>query len=126
MPRKTPPCEVYPEWTQARFWGFVRSGLRSASSRWPPKYQALANAKRKYEGPNKRQKWEYQCASCGGWFPTKEVSVDHIEPVGTLKDYEDLPEFVQRLFCGIEGLQILCSSCHSKKTKEERTKHASK
>ena len=50
----------------------------------------------------------------------KQISVDHIEPVGTLRDYDDLPNFVRRLFVDEEGLQILCKDCHDKKTQAER------
>lgn len=73
-----------------------------------------------YVGPNPRQKFEYQCAICGGWFPDKEVTVDHIEPVGTLKSFADLPEFVEKLFCPVEGLQVLCDVDHQAKTNKER------
>lgn len=87
----------------------------------------MAAAKRNYQGDNKRQKFEYQCAQCGNWFPQKEVQVDHIIPTGTLKSYEDLPGFVERLFVGVEGLQVLCTNtCHAAKTAQEREdrKHA--
>jgi 5-methylcytosine-specific restriction endonuclease McrA len=50
----------------------------------------------------------------------KNINVDHICPAGSLKSAQDLPGFVERLFCEIDNLQILCSSCHDKKTKEER------
>jgi len=118
--KKTDPFPPYPEWTEAKFFSFIRSALRSASNRWPPKYQAVAAAKRPYTGENKRQKFEYQCAQCNGYFPQKEVSVDHVEPVGTLRSFDDLPVFVSKLFCGPEGLQVLCTSCHHIKTQEER------
>lgn len=90
------------------------------STRWGPKYETMNDARRPNESSNKRMKWEYQCALCDRWFPQKEVSVDHIVPVGTLKCYEDLPEFVEGLFCGKEGLQVLCKGCHSIKTQDER------
>jgi hypothetical protein len=45
--------------------------------------------------------------------------VDHIEPVGTLRTFEDLPEFCRRLFVGIDKLQVLCKTCHNKKTLAE-------
>lgn len=94
--------------------------------RWPPVYEVLNAAKRPYEGPNKRQKFEYQCNECKLWWIRKEVQVDHIIPTGSLKSYEDLPGFVERLFVGPEGLQILCSTCHQIKTNQEREdrKHA--
>lgn len=87
------------------------------SVRWPPRKQAELLVRRKYVGPNKRQKWEYQCAKCGQWYPRKEVEVDHIEPCGSLKNYQDLATFVRRLFCETDGFQVLCKkSCHRKKT----------
>ena len=97
-------------WTEARYWQFVRSGLRQLSRRWPPRAAALKASRRKYVGPNKRQKWEHQCAECGGWFMAKHVQVDHIEPCGNLRD--DVAGFVARLFCEADGLRVLCHSCH--------------
>lgn len=116
---RTPPHEAYPEWSEAKFWSFIRSGLRAKWSRWPPKYQVLSDAKRNSKSDNKRLKYEFQCNECREWFPNKEVSVDHIVPVGTLRSYEDLPAFVQRLFVGVDKLQVLCSTCHNKKTRTE-------
>lgn len=116
---KTPPFEQWPEWSEAKFFQFLRSGLRAKWSRWPPKYAVLAAAKREYKGDNKRQKFEYKCAKCRKYHPQKEVSVDHIEPVGTLRTFEDLPEFCRRLFVGIDKLQVLCKTCHNKKTLAE-------
>lgn len=117
---KTPPFENYPEWSTARFFGFLRSALRSASSRYPPKYEALNKATRPYVGPDKRRKKERQCAECKGWFPTTQTQADHIVPAGKLSSWEDVVPFIQRLFCGVEGFQCLCSSCHLQKSLEER------
>lgn len=117
MGRKTPPFPQYEKWTTARFWSFIRSTLRRAWTRWPPKYEAMNSAKRKYDGDS-RQKWEYQCAECNKWFKQKEVEVDHIEPAGQLKDYSDLPGFVERLFVGPQSLRVLCKGCHRRITHE--------
>jgi hypothetical protein len=58
---------------------------------------------------------------CKKWFKDKEVEVDHIVACGSLKEYSDLPGFIQRLFCEPEDLQILCKDvCHKKKTDSER------
>lgn len=114
MGKKTPPFIHYPEWTTSRFWSFVRSALRRSWSRWPPKYQVLNKAKRTVEG--QRHKYEYKCSECEQWFKAKEVEVDHIVPVGSLKDYPDLPAFVERLFVNEEGLRCICKPCHRKKT----------
>lgn len=117
---RTPPFPGYPEWSQAKFFGFLRSALRSAYNRWPPKFKVLADARRAYEGDDKRIKWEFQCKKCKGWFKAKEVSVDHTVPAGSLNSFEDLPGFCERLFCSEDGLQVLCVTCHAEKTAEER------
>lgn len=107
-------------YTEARFWGFIRSALRQKSTRWPPIYDVLEEARRPSKSKNKRLKWEYQCAKCKKWWPQKEVSVDHIIPTGSLKSFDDIPGFVERLFCEKDGLQVLCDGCHNVKTAAER------
>ena len=106
--------------TESAFWSFIRSALRQKSRWWKPITQCKHKARRAYKGPNKRQKFEYQCKQCQQWFAEKNVNVDHITPAGTLRTAADLPEFVERLFCEIDGLQVLCSTCHDKKTKQEK------
>ena len=117
---RTPPYAPFPSWTTSKFFGFLRSGLRSTYNKWPPKWEVLKEAKRPYKGDDKRTKWEYKCAKCKEYYKSKEVSVDHIEPAGSLNSFDDLPGFVERLFCGVEGLQLLCTGCHQLKTSEER------
>lgn len=136
MSNKTPPFPNYKEWTTARFFTFIRSGLRERFNRWPPKYKTLTNAQRKApvldkDGNHLKYKTgkrqgeerfvnEYQCNHCKEWFKQKEVQVDHIIPVGTLKSFEDLGPFAERLFVSEEGLQVLCTSCHHLKTQMEK------
>lgn len=117
--KRTPDCEVYPKWSEARFWSFIRSALRKAYSRWPPKFDALKDARRDFAGKG-RQKYEFLCAECNNWFPQKSVQVDHKIPAGSLREWEDLVPFTKRLFCSKDDLQILCSDCHKIKTAEER------
>ena len=108
--------------TEAAFWSWLRSALRQKSRWWKPVAEAKLRARKPYKGKNKRQKWEYQCAHCKNHFKADEVSVDHIVPAGTLRTYADLPGFVERLFCEVDGLQVLCNPCHNEKTKKEKTK----
>lgn len=98
------------------FFTWLRSQLRKISRRHPPIYEALAKAKVKYVGNNPRQKYAYICAKCGGSFSAKEVSVDHIVDCGTLKSWDDVQEFMQRLFCSADELQVLCHPDHDIKT----------
>lgn len=120
MAKKTPPFKEHQAWTEARFWGFVRSALRKSWTRWPPRFEVLKQASRPYKGPDKRRKLEYQCEVCKKWFMNKEVQVDHIEPCGTLRTYEDLPAFVKRLFVGVGKLRVLCKSCHTTVTNKQK------
>jgi 5-methylcytosine-specific restriction endonuclease McrA len=108
--------------TESAFWSFIRSSLRQKSRWWKPITQAKDAAKRKYKGPNKRQKWEYLCNVCNNYFPNTEINVDHIIPAGTLRSAQDLPGFVERLFCEVDNLQVLCNVCHNKKTQDEKSK----
>lgn len=99
-------------WTEARYFGFIRSALRSAFQKWGPKHEAKKQAKVQYN--------TYVCAHCDGWFGSSQVEVDHIVPAGSLKCYDDLPGFVERMFCEADGFQVLCKECHQTKTNEER------
>ena len=106
--------------TESAFWSFIRSGLRQKSRWWKPITECKAKAKRPYKGPLKRQKFEYQCNQCKDWFPEKKINVDHICPAGSLNSAQDLPDFIERLFCEVDNLQVLCETCHNAKTKSER------
>lgn len=109
-------------WTTARYFGFIRSALRRAWTKYPVRYQVMEKARQPYKGDDKRTKWVYKCNECGELFKSTEVQVDHINPAGTLKTYADLPAFVSTLFCEADNLQVLCKQCHDVKTKEERKK----
>jgi hypothetical protein len=135
MPKKrkgkarTPPYEKYPQWSTAKYYSFLRSKLRQAWQRWPPKYEAINKNRRpaEYEwksetGRKLNVKWEVKCDGCGEWYPQSWVDVDHKVPAGSLKHHDDLPQFVEHLLCSVEDLQCLCKECHAEKTKEERSK----
>ena len=99
-------------WTESRYWGFLRGLLRRGFQRFPNKYKALARSK--------KGRGEYECASCRGKYKSKEVSVDHIIPCGSLKQWEDLAPFIKTLFCTTDNLQVLCKECHDYKSLRDR------
>jgi 5-methylcytosine-specific restriction endonuclease McrA len=136
MGTKTPPFEPYPSWTQAKFFGFLRSGMREKFNRWPPKYEVIKSAAQtmlakdehgnrvvfktgKKAGEFKTIKM-YACSECKQLFRQKEVQVDHIVPAGTLKSFDDLGLFAEKLFIGEHGLQVMCKACHEVKTRKEK------
>jgi len=52
-----------------------------------------------------------------------KISVDHIEPVIPVEGFKntvwDWNEYYDRMFCPVEGFQVLCKDCHHTKTQEE-------
>lgn len=107
--------------TQSEHMGCIRSALRSASRYWKPAMKCLENASRPYVGADKRKKKEYQCANCKQWCIRSKVEVNHIFECGTLRDYEDVPEFLTRLFCeDVNGYEVLCKECHKVETNRQR------
>ena len=106
--------------SEAAFWSFIRSALRQKSRWWKPISVCKLNARRDYKGPSKRQKYEYQCKKCKVWTTEKNINVDHIIGAGALNCAQDLPGFVERLFCEQENLQVLCVTCHDAKTLKEK------
>lgn len=106
------------QWTEARFEGFIRSALRQASTRWPPRYQVLGDAFTRVKTNKKsgRKAKHFRCATCKGEFPQKEVSVDHTKPIGSTKSWD---KYIEALFCEKDNLQVLCKPCHKDKTNKE-------
>jgi len=97
--------------------------MRAGYRKWPPRYEALAKAKagRKTNKATGRMAEHYKCNGCNKEFPGKDVQVDHVLPVVCPKEgFVDWNVYIDRLFCGVENLQVLCSACHDKKTAKER------
>lgn len=128
---RTPPYPAYREWTTSRFWSFIRGALRAKFRSWPPKYVAKASAMQavqegvyktgRHAGEAKYVNY-FKCSVCSENFRDKDIEVDHKIPAGSLKCKEDLPGFVERMFCPAEHLQVICKPCHKMKTAEERNK----
>lgn len=120
MGNRVPKTRNHGTMTEAAFWGWLRSALRKRSMVWKPVKEAKERARRVYVGDNTRQKWEYQCAHCKLWHPEKHINVDHIIEAGSLTNGDDLKSFVERLFCEVDGFQILCETCHHEKTQNNK------
>ncbi len=110
--------------------------MREKFNRWPPKYDVLKQAAQvvplmgedgqqvRYKTGKKAGELKtvkvYRCSECGEDFRQKDVQVDHIIPAGSLKSYEELGIFAEKLFVGTDGLAVMCRSCHTIKTNKER------
>ena len=118
-------------WTEARWRSFIISTLRQATKRWGPKGQALKNARVK--------RGEYTCAACSKsmgattWREYKsgkqkgkpkkvnDAVVDHIEPVvDPHVGFTTWDDYIERMFCEVDNLQVICHDCHEVKCAEER------
>lgn len=104
----------------ARYRTFVRSALRKAWMKWPPKFEALRRAQRPSQSDNKKLKWEYQCCSCKEWHRGDFVSVDHITPWGDPWSMNFI-DACRALLVSVEELQVLCVPCHLVKTEAEKS-----
>ena len=71
----------------------------------------------------------FRCNECGLWYRPFDLEVDHIDEVGEFKikvlknkghDYGevrvDWGDYIERMFCDLCNLQLLCVSCHQSKT----------
>jgi len=70
-------------WTPGRVRSFITAVLRSGSRRWPPRYETLNEAKteKKVNVDSGRVAQHFRCASCGLDYPSKQVQIDHRDPV---------------------------------------------
>lgn len=110
------------EWSKARFISFVKSALRSASMRWPPKHKVKKDAR--------LRRGIYLCNGCKQEVEASKkigdkrydnIFIDHINPVvHPSHGFTTWDTFINRLFVDSDGLQLLCKNCHDKKTEEER------
>ena len=109
------------QWTEARYNSFIKGGLRSASQRWPPKYQTLnaACVGQQINQASGRLAKHYKCAACSNVFPAKHVEVNHIDPVIPTTGFDSWDNVIDRLFCEQEGLEVVCKTCHKLISKGE-------
>ena len=100
---------------------FLISILRRATYRWPPRSDALKDAR--------KERNLYICAMCESGFKNSEVVLDHIFPVVDPKTgFTTWDDYINRMFPEKDGFQVLCLSCHDIKTQleDEMRKHFNK
>lgn len=87
--------------------------IRKMSYRYPLRSKAFAAAR--------IDRGVYRCANCNMKFGSKDIQVDHVIPVvDPAKGFTDWNDYIERMFCDVDGLQILCrDACHRDKTQAE-------
>jgi len=110
-------------WTEGQFNSFIKSMLRRGSIRWQPKYACKKSARHHEKLPNEKGRLVFHslCASCNNIYPETTCSVDHTSPVvDPYTGFTTWDSVIERLFCEVEGLQVLCEDCHKVKTDREK------
>jgi hypothetical protein len=93
---------------------FVVASLRRASLKWPPRNEAMRLARVK--------RGLYKCKMCSGLYRSKEIDIDHIIPVVSLRNgFTNWDDYIINMLPDVDGFQILCKTCHLVKTNLEDT-----
>lgn len=110
------------QWTEAKFNSFIRNQLRGATRKWAPINEVKKEAN--------VERGQYKCAGCGEIVPptikqgrkrVNNIFVDHIEPIVDPKvGFTGFDDYIDRMFCEKDNLQLLCGPCHDEKSMEER------
>lgn len=96
----------------------VIAALRKASLWWSERSKVRSAAR--------IERGKYKCAKCGKIFGHTEIQVDHIVPVVPYSGWKGYSSYINNLFCSASNLQVLCRTCHKKKTASEKLKRSTK
>jgi ribosomal protein L44E len=111
----------------------IRASIRKTWSRHShERKEVVAEAKVYSTKHNKdgsvsaRPEVRFKCAECKSLVKSDEYNIDHKENVGKTPDFPPdgtgaWDRWIAAVFCKKSNLQLLCISCHAKKTKEERS-----
>lgn len=110
------------EWTEARYNTFIKGTLRGSTMKWKPIQDCKKFARI-------RRGW-YLCAECKEEVPStivvnrkrvKNAIVDHIRPiVDPALGFTTWDDCIERMFCELDNLQLICLACHHVKCAEEK------
>lgn len=102
--------------------GWLRSATRRVWSKHPVKLEMLKkNRKRLLNPKTNRMVFQAMCEHCKRWHPLLDIEVNHKNTVGTLT-LENFGTYCERLLLiQEEDLELLCTSCHSIVTYQERS-----
>ena len=116
----------------SKFRSFIINLLRQGTYKWKARGEAQKLAR--------IHSATFQCNTCGdGIYTGKKtlelaikglkvdvevrvgkIKVDHIDPVVGVEGFISWDEYIPKMFCDIDNLQIQCDECHKYKSKIER------
>ena len=107
--------------TESGYKSYIMSGLRQKLRYYPPCLACRVDAKVgiKTNVKTGRKAQHFKCAECGDNFVAKDTQVDHIITVTPISGFKSWDNIIERMFIEKDGLQLLCKTCHSAKSKAE-------
>lgn len=109
--------------------GLIKGALRRVFGRSDLRRSVIEAAiVRGYSNPKRKAvKFWVECTSCGEMEAKSNIQVDHVDPVIAINSSFDemtLDEVVDRLWCDIKNLAVVCKPCHTRKSKAETKERA--
>ena len=99
--------------------GLIKGALRRVFSRSDLRKMAIALARIEHSDPKRRTKKWVRCKECNEPTPEWMCQADHIVPcvpLDTSFDQMEVQVFIDNLWCELDNLQILCHTCHKRKS----------
>lgn len=109
-------------WSDSKYKAFIISTLRGGMRRYPNKSKVIKKSSvgKKINKESGRMAEHFECKMCEGHFPRTQIQCDHIYPVVNPKvGFTTWDDYIDRMFCSEDDLQVLCKNCHTQKTKTE-------
>lgn len=118
------PWKEYPEiWkTEAKFWAWLRGGLRRGLWEKSPIKISFknANVSKPPKGLETRAKTGTECSLSGEWTGKSKLEVDHKIGNVSLKAVDDILDFILHLIPSYKDLQLVSKEAHKVKSYAER------
>jgi len=118
------PWVLYPEiWkTKSAFFTWMRGNLRRALwEKYPPKIQFKNSlCKKPPEGYTGRAKTGAPCALTGVWTGKSKLQVDHIIGNASLREWDDVIDFITHLVTSQDNMQLVEKEAHKVKSYAEQ------
>jgi len=106
--------------TKAAYFSWVRGQIRRGLWSRNPIKNYIKRQAAKPAPRGSRAKKVITCEFCNKDYAQSKIEVDHIIPAGSLKDWEDVGLFMERMLHPAGGYRLLCKPCHKTHTYAEK------
>lgn len=106
--------------TKSQYFSWVRGQIRRGLWSRNPIKNYIKRRATKPAPLGSRAKKVITCEFCNKDHAQSKIEVDHIIPAGSLKDWDDVGPFMQRMLHPSGGYRLLCKPCHKTHTYAEK------